>query len=407
MAFAKLRRFAAPAWVRPEALNVTPELLGAPLAPLDRRALAMAIDLLVIGALSRTGEFWVAAGIGALFYQLRRPVTRTRKRALWMWLALGLLVLVGVQRGAAFVERQFAPPQTAAAKAAADDDDDDDARAATLAKAAAASDAATAQAAAQAALVLHDAQATARIRQLEAELAEARKPQPVRWHDQVVKALRAAGRGFGWAIAYFTLLTTWWKGQTLGKRLLRLRVVELTGKPLGLMNCFGRYGGYAAAMATGGTGFAQVLWDPNRQAMQDKLAHTVVIDLRGPHLPAAAPAQVLEDGTVIDVAPVRGEEAHPMIETSETWLARVRGRVQGVGYREACVHAARTHGVTGWVRNRVDGSVEALLQGTPAQLAAMRDWLQRGPPAARVEDVAIGPAPATQAIDRFERRETE
>ena len=97
-----------------------------------------------------------------------------------------------------------------------------------------------------------------------------------------MKALRAAGRGFGWAIAYFTLLPFWWKGQTLGKRVFGLRVVELTGKPLGLMNCFGRYGGYAAATATGGAGFAQVLWDPNRQAMQDKLAHTVVVDLRAP-----------------------------------------------------------------------------------------------------------------------------
>jgi hypothetical protein len=140
---------------------------------------------------------------------------------------------------------------------------------------------------------LHDAQSAARIRQLEAELAEARKPQPLRWHDQLVKALRAAGRGFGWAIAYFTLLPFWWKGQTPGKRVFGLRVVELTGKPLGLMTCFGRYGGYAAGMATGGAGLAQVLWDPNRQAVQDKLAHTVVIDLRAaPRPPAVA---VLEE----------------------------------------------------------------------------------------------------------------
>ena len=46
------------------------------------------------------------------------------------------------------------------------------------------------------------------------------------------------------------------------------------------MTSFGRYGGYAAGMATGGLGFAQVLWDANRQAVQDKLAHTVVVDLR-------------------------------------------------------------------------------------------------------------------------------
>jgi hypothetical protein len=67
--------------------------------------------------------------------------------------------------------------------------------------------------------------------------------------------------------------------------------VELTGRPLGLMTCFGRYGGYAAGLATGGMGLLQVLWDPNRQAVQDKLAHTVVIDLRAPRAPAGAPEE--------------------------------------------------------------------------------------------------------------------
>jgi uncharacterized RDD family membrane protein YckC len=96
--------------------------------------------------------------------------------------------------------------------------------------------------------------------------------------------LRRLGLSFGWAIAYFTLLPFWWKGQTVGKRLFGLRIVELTGRPLGLMTCFGRYGGYAAGLATGGMGFLQVLWDPNRQAVQDKLAHTVVVDLRAPRV---------------------------------------------------------------------------------------------------------------------------
>lgn len=50
-----------------------------------------------------------------------------------------------------------------------------------------------------------------------------------------------------------------------------------------------------------------------------------------------------------------------------TRLVRVRGRVQGIGYREACVRRARALGVTGWVRNRMDASVEAMLQGSPLQ----------------------------------------
>lgn len=88
------------------------------------------------------------------------------------------------------------------------------------------------------------------------------------------------GVGVGWAMAYFTLVPYWLHGQTLGKKLLGLQVVELTGRPLTLLLCFSRYGGYAAGLATGTFGFAQILWDPNRQAIQDKIAHTVVLDTR-------------------------------------------------------------------------------------------------------------------------------
>ena len=67
----------------------------------------------------------------------------------------------------------------------------------------------------------------------------------------------------------------------MGKRLFKLRVVELTGKPMSLMLAFKRYGGYAAGVSTGMVGFLQVPWDSNRQALHDKAAHTVVIDLNG------------------------------------------------------------------------------------------------------------------------------
>jgi uncharacterized RDD family membrane protein YckC len=93
------------------------------------------------------------------------------------------------------------------------------------------------------------------------------------------------GASFGWGIVYFSLLPAFWNGQTLGKRLLRLQVVELTGQPMTVMRCLRRYGGYAAGMATGGLGFAQALWDVNLQGIQDRTAHTVVIDLR-PREPA-------------------------------------------------------------------------------------------------------------------------
>jgi acylphosphatase len=75
---------------------------------------------------------------------------------------------------------------------------------------------------------------------------------------------------------------------------------------------------------------------------------------------------------------------------------RVSGRVQGVGYRFALRDEARRLGIRGWVRNRADGSVEALLQGDDTAVAALVAWAQRGPRAARV-DAVREEAPASDA----------
>jgi acylphosphatase len=73
---------------------------------------------------------------------------------------------------------------------------------------------------------------------------------------------------------------------------------------------------------------------------------------------------------------------------------RVEGRVQGVGFRHACVIEARALGLTGWVRNRHDGSVEVMLQGPPGDVERILAWLHRGPAAARVTRVvALDAAP--------------
>jgi acylphosphatase len=83
----------------------------------------------------------------------------------------------------------------------------------------------------------------------------------------------------------------------------------------------------------------------------------------------------------------------------------IRGRVQGVGFRDALSHEAGRLGLTGWVRNRAGGDVEAVVQGPPAALEALVAWARRGPPAARVEDVDCGlPAPQhARSYARFER----
>ncbi|MGQ0653205.1 MAG: acylphosphatase [Betaproteobacteria bacterium] len=66
---------------------------------------------------------------------------------------------------------------------------------------------------------------------------------------------------------------------------------------------------------------------------------------------------------------------------------RVAGGVQGVGYRYALVRQAQRAGLTGWVRNRSDGTVEAVLQGPAQAVEAVVEWARRGPPAARVSAV--------------------
>lgn len=71
----------------------------------------------------------------------------------------------------------------------------------------------------------------------------------------------------------------------------------------------------------------------------------------------------------------------------ETVHAIVKGVVQGVGYRHATVRRAHMLGVTGWVQNMQDGTVEAMVQGTPDQVDHMLEWLRRGPPAAAVHEL--------------------
>lgn len=84
----------------------------------------------------------------------------------------------------------------------------------------------------------------------------------------------------------------------------------------------------------------------------------------------------------------------------------ITGHVQGVGFRYAMRAEARRHGVSGWVRNRRDGSVEALLQGEADAVRALVDWARQGPPGARVAEVRAAAADDTALVHGFEMRET-
>ncbi|QTD47217.1 acylphosphatase [Ottowia testudinis] len=84
---------------------------------------------------------------------------------------------------------------------------------------------------------------------------------------------------------------------------------------------------------------------------------------------------------------------------------RIHGRVQGVTYRASMVAEATRLGLAGWVRNRRDGSVEALAQGGSPAVQALIDWARRGPPQARVERVDVAET-EPQALPPFEQRAT-
>lgn len=251
-----------PRQVSPEPLNVAPELVGRPLATPARRAGAMAVDLLIVALLSGVSGFWLVGGLALVVMQLRSQRGGSRTRTAAGWAFAGLLALLALQQA----WDHWGPQRTPVVAEAADDEDEQ------------AEDAAAALAAASAP-GLSDAE---RIALLQAQVAELAKPRPFSLRRELDRLLDAVGASFGWGIVYFSLLPAWWAGQTPGKKLLGLRVVELTGQPMTVLRCLRRYGGYAAGMATGGLGFLQLIWDINRQGIQDRTAHTVVLDLRAP-----------------------------------------------------------------------------------------------------------------------------
>jgi acylphosphatase len=86
----------------------------------------------------------------------------------------------------------------------------------------------------------------------------------------------------------------------------------------------------------------------------------------------------------------------------KTQRLHIVGRVQGVWFRESMRQEAERLGVTGWVRNAPDGSVEAVVQGPETAVDALIAWARIGPPQAQVERIVLTDAPGH--FSRFEKR---
>mgnify|MGYP000642799426 CR=1 FL=1 len=80
----------------------------------------------------------------------------------------------------------------------------------------------------------------------------------------------------------------------------------------------------------------------------------------------------------------------------------ISGRVQGVFFRAETQRAAQSYGVNGWVRNKPDGTVEAVAEGEKNDLLSLINWCKKGPPASRVDDVAVSWQDHEGTFDAFD-----
>ena len=282
--------------VTPDAFSVRPDLLGTPLAEPWRRFVALLLDLVLIGFLQLLG--WrVLGGIAGLMLlrmATKRPdgatTTRAQKIALGCAGTTVFVVAIGVTAAVPFMIRVLSPPEDAPPVAAVEASGDG------IPEGAGAE--AAPEIAAAVPRTLGDDSISAliaRVDDLEGDLADSREEQE-ELREQldaaesrstlftwIRDAADEAGLIFGWGTVYLTLFLALWQGRTPGKKAMGLRVVRLNGQPLGLYMSLERAGGYMAGLATGLLGFAQIWWDPNRQAIHDKIAETVVIRERMPN----------------------------------------------------------------------------------------------------------------------------
>lgn len=106
----------------------------------------------------------------------------------------------------------------------------------------------------------------------------------------------------------------------------------------------------------------------------------------------------------MNARPARIGADQPPVYPHSTVRLRITGLVQGVGFRESMCAVAQALQVTGWVRNRADGSVEALVQGAKEDIEGTVDWCRNGPPGASVRFVETELVDAIESFEGFVRK---
>jgi uncharacterized RDD family membrane protein YckC len=265
--------------ITPEHFTVAPEMLGLPLASPSRRAYAMAIDIVLVIILTKSGGVFlgvVAAGVlfrASASDQRSGFVKKSVRTALR--LASAAILFIVIANGLSRLTDRF--------EANNDSDEDERDQPQLVAIPDSAPDS----------LVIASLKKNTEILQTrEARLRnQVRDAGEKRGLKQFIGGFADdLGVGFGWSAVYFTAFLALWRGQTPGKKIAGLRVMRLDGKPMGWWISFERFGGYAASLSVGLLGFLQILWDRNRQGLHDKACETVVVT--DPRKPRPTPRSV-------------------------------------------------------------------------------------------------------------------
>jgi len=255
--------------VTARSLTAAPSIVGKPLAEPWRRLGGMLVDLAMIGLLSLLSGPWLGLGTGAMLVVLfgsDRTAPFPKKLIRWACRGLGTTIVVlailalghapflrkgglhfdafiGGTKSAAPVERIWVSPDASANELRNVTD--------RLQK---------------------------QVERLRDDNEEQRRASSS-WAYQARTFANALGVTFGWSGVYFTLLPGSWRGRSVGKFLFRTLPVKTDGTAFTYFDAFVRHGGYVAGVAMGLTGFFKLLWEPNRQAVEDRIAGTVVLDV--------------------------------------------------------------------------------------------------------------------------------